>query len=129
MVFPHSSVGKESSWDAGDPSSIPRSGRSTGEGIGYPLQCSWASLVTADKEEFWSILVHWFLKCQCSLCHLLFGHFKFILIHGPNIPGSYTILFFTVSDLVISFGSIFSHSVDCLLVFWMFPFLCKCFSV
>ena len=27
------------------PSSIPRSGRSTGEGIGYPLQYSWASLV------------------------------------------------------------------------------------
>ena len=31
--------------NAGDPSWIPVSGRSTGEGIGYPLQCSWASLV------------------------------------------------------------------------------------
>ena len=30
---------------AGDPSSILGSGRSTGEGIGYPLQYSWASLV------------------------------------------------------------------------------------
>ena len=29
----------------GDPSSIPGSGRSPGEGIGYPLQCSWVSLV------------------------------------------------------------------------------------
>ena len=29
----------------GDPSLIPGSGRSVGEGIGYPLQCSWASLV------------------------------------------------------------------------------------
>ena len=29
----------------GDPGSIPGSGRSTGEGIGYPLQYSWASLV------------------------------------------------------------------------------------
>ena len=28
-----------------DPGSIPGSGRSSGEGIGYPLQCSWASLV------------------------------------------------------------------------------------
>ena len=43
--FPHSSVGKESACNAGDPGSIPGSGRSTGEGIGYPLQYSWASLV------------------------------------------------------------------------------------
>ena len=45
MGFPHSSVGKESTCNAGDPSSIPGSGRSTGEGIGYPLQYSWASPV------------------------------------------------------------------------------------
>ena len=43
--FPGSSVGKESTCNAGDPSSIPGSGRSPGEGIGYPLQYSWASLV------------------------------------------------------------------------------------
>ena len=44
--FPHSSVGKESTCNAGDLGLIPGSGRSTGEGIGYPLQDSWASLVT-----------------------------------------------------------------------------------
>ena len=43
--FPGSSVGKESACNAGDPGSIPGSGRSPGEGMGYPLQCSWASLV------------------------------------------------------------------------------------
>ena len=43
--FPDSSVGKESTCNAGDPDSIPGSGRSPGEGIGYPLQYSWASLV------------------------------------------------------------------------------------
>ena len=43
--FPHSSVGKESAYNAGDPGSIPWSGRSPGEGIGYPLEYSWASLV------------------------------------------------------------------------------------
>ena len=43
--FPDSSVGKESSWNVGDPHSIPGLGRSTGEEIGYPLQYSWASLV------------------------------------------------------------------------------------
>ena len=43
--FPHSSVGKESAYNAGDPGSIPGLGRSAGEGIGYPLQYSQASLV------------------------------------------------------------------------------------
>ena len=45
MGFPDSSVGTESSCNAGDPSSIPGSGRSVGKGIGYPLQYSWVSLV------------------------------------------------------------------------------------
>ena len=44
-TFPDSSVGKESACNAGDLSSIPGSETSTGEGIGYPLQYSWASLV------------------------------------------------------------------------------------
>ena len=43
--FPGSSAGKESTCNTGDPSSIPGSGRSAGEGLGYPLQYSWASLV------------------------------------------------------------------------------------
>ena len=43
--FPDSSVGKESACNAGDPGLIPGLGRSAGEGIGYPLQYSWASLV------------------------------------------------------------------------------------
>ena len=45
MGFPDSSAGKESACNAGDPSSIPGLGRSTGERIGYPFQYSWASLV------------------------------------------------------------------------------------
>ena len=46
MGFPHSSVSKESAGNAGDPGlRIPGFGRSAGEGIGYPLQYSWASLV------------------------------------------------------------------------------------
>ena len=43
--FPDSSVGKESTCNAGDPGLIPGSGRSPGAGIGYPLQYSWACLV------------------------------------------------------------------------------------
>ena len=45
LAFPDSSVGKESSSSAGDPGLIPGLVRSFGEGKGYPLQYSWASLV------------------------------------------------------------------------------------
>ena len=43
--FPGSSAGKESTCNVGDPSLIPGLGRSAGEGIGYPLYYSWASLL------------------------------------------------------------------------------------
>ena len=42
--FLGSSAGKESACNAGNPSLIPGSGRSPREGIGYPLQYSWASV-------------------------------------------------------------------------------------
>ena len=45
LGFPDSSVGKESACNARDPGLIPGSGRFAGEGIGYPLQCCWVSLV------------------------------------------------------------------------------------
>ena len=63
--FPHSSVGKETTCNAGDPSLIPRSGRSAGEGIGYPLQYSWASLVAqlvnnpSAMQETWDQSLGW----------------------------------------------------------------------
>ena len=44
-VFPDRSVGKKSACNAGDPGSIPGLGRCPGEGIGYTLQYTWASLV------------------------------------------------------------------------------------
>ena len=43
--FPGNSARKESSCTVGDPGYIPGSGRSAEEGIGYPFQYSWASLV------------------------------------------------------------------------------------
>ena len=45
MFLGASSAGKESACNAEDPSLIPGLGRPAGEGIGYPLQYSWASLV------------------------------------------------------------------------------------
>ena len=43
--FPGSLAGKESACNAGNAGLIPGLGRSPGEGIGYPLQYPWASLV------------------------------------------------------------------------------------
>ena len=45
MGFPHNLVGKESTCNGGDPGSIPGLGRSAGDGIGYPLQYFWATLM------------------------------------------------------------------------------------
>ena len=57
---------------------------------------------------------------EAGPCHLLFDHFQFILIHGPNIPGSYAILFFTASD----FTSITSHIHNCVLfLLWLRLFI------
>ena len=63
--FLDSSAGKESTCNAGDPSLIPRSGRSPGEGIGYPLQDSWAFQVVqmvknlAAMKEIWVRSLGW----------------------------------------------------------------------
>ena len=63
--FPYSSVGKESACNAGDPSSIRGSERSVGEGIGYPLQYPWASLVAQlvknlpEMREIWVQSLGW----------------------------------------------------------------------
>ena len=59
MGFPGSSASKESACNAGDPSSIPESGRSPGEGIGCPLQYSWASLVVQTVKNPPAMLETW----------------------------------------------------------------------
>ena len=56
MGFPHSSVGKEYACNAGDPGSIPRSGRSPGEGNGNPLQYS--CLENPMDRVAWQATVH-----------------------------------------------------------------------
>ena len=44
--------------------------------------------------DFWNIDVHF--------CHLLLDHIQFTLIHGPNVPSSYAILFFTALDFTFT---------------------------
>ena len=57
--LPCSSAGKEFTCNAGDPSSTPRLGRSPGEGIGYPLQYSWASLVAQRVKKLPAVWETW----------------------------------------------------------------------
>ena len=59
LGFPHSSVGKESTCDAGDPGSIPWLGRTTGEGVDYPFQYSRASLVAQLVKNMPAIQETW----------------------------------------------------------------------
>ena len=42
------------------------------------------------------------LDVDVQSCHLLLDEVQFTLIHGPNIPGSYEILFFTASDFTFT---------------------------
>ena len=70
MGFPDSSVGKESACYAGDPGLIPGSGRSTVEGIGYPLQYS-------GLENSMDCIVHEFANSWTQLSDFLF-HLKVI---------------------------------------------------
>ena len=55
----YSSAGKQSTCNAGDPSSIPGLERFPGEGIRYPLQYSWASLVAQTVRNLPTIQETW----------------------------------------------------------------------
>ena len=77
-----------------------------------------------SSELNWPIPVHFSsLIPKTSMfhsCYLLFDHFQFTLIHGPNIPGSYAIFFFTASDFI----SITSHIHNCVLFsLWLSLFI------
>ena len=66
--FPDSSVGKESACNAGDPGSIPRSGRPAGEEIGYPLQYSCLEN-SIDRVAWWATF-HGVMKSQTLVSDL-----------------------------------------------------------
>ena len=65
MGFPGSSAGTESACNAGEPGSIPGSGRSPGEGIGYPLQYS--CLESSMDRGAWKAAVHGVTKSRTQL--------------------------------------------------------------
>ena len=57
--FAGSSAAEESAYNSGDPNLIPGSGRSAGEGIGYPFQYSWVSLVAQLVKNLPSLWETW----------------------------------------------------------------------
>jgi len=65
MDFPGGSDSKESTFSAGDPGSIPGSGRSPGEENGYPLQYS--CLENSMDRGAWWATVHGVTKSQTQL--------------------------------------------------------------
>ena len=73
--FPHSLVGKESACNAGDSVWILGSGRSPGEGIGYPLQYS-------GLENSMDCIVHGVTKSRTRLIDL---HFHFNTEKALNV--------------------------------------------
>ena len=72
--LPDISVGKESASNVGDLGSIPRLGRSPGEGKGYPLQCS-------GLENSMDCTVHRVTKTQTQLSDF---HFTERLLNYPG---------------------------------------------
>ena len=57
--FPGGSDGKASAYNAGDPGSVPGSGRSPGEANGNPLQYSWTSLVAQTVKHLSTMRETW----------------------------------------------------------------------
>ena len=86
MGFPHSSFGKESTCNAGDPGSIPASGRSAGGGIGSPLQYSSASL--AGKESACNAED---LGCEDPLEDGKATHSSILAWKNPTVHGSHRV--------------------------------------
>ena len=66
-----SSAGKESACNGGDPGLIPGLGRFPGEGIVYPLQYSWASLVAQMLKNPPAMQILWRRAGQPSPVFLL----------------------------------------------------------
>ena len=84
--IPDSSVGKESTCNAGDSSSIPGSGRSAGEGIGYPHQYSWSSLVAQlvkNQPAMWETWVGKIPWRREQLSTLVFWPGEFHGVYSP----------------------------------------------
>ena len=78
MGFPGSLAGKEFACSVRDPSLIPGSGRSPGEGISHPLQYS-------GLENSMDCIVHGIAKSQTQLSDFHFHMYIYIYIYKQNV--------------------------------------------
>ena len=78
----YSSAGKESARKAGDPGSIPGSGRSPGKGKYFPLPGvgSTTHSSTLAWRIPWTVIVHGVTKSQTQLSHFHFHFFQSVLV-------------------------------------------------
>ena len=97
LGFPDSSVGKECTCNAEDSSLIPRSGRSAGEGLGYPLQYS-------GLENSMDCIVHGVTKSQTRL-----SDFHFYAFFTKNSNHAFLLLI-----LVEKSSTCISHGAHCM---------------
>ena len=89
--FTGSSAGKEYVCHAGDPGSIPGSGRSPGERIGYPLQYSWASLVAQMVKNLPAMWETWVpsLGLKDPLEEGMTTHSSILALRSPMATGAW----------------------------------------
>ena len=103
-LFPGSSAGKVSACNAGDLDLIPGSGRFPGEGIGYPLQYSWASLVAQTVKNppaMWETWV-WSLCWEDPLEEGMDTHSRILAWRIPMDRGAWQAIVHGVSELDIT---------------------------
>ena len=103
--FHSSSAGKESPWNARDPSSIPGLGRSLGEGKGYSLQYS-------GLENSMDCVVHGVTKSQTWLSGFHF-HFFTTATSGRKMKGGLILLlsWSAMSELIVQGGCATAQSL------------------
>ena len=123
--FPHSSVGKESACNAGNPGSTPGSGTSTGDGIGYPLQSSWASPVAQlvkNPPAMWETWVGKIPWRRERLPTPVFwpGEFRGLSPSGCRVRHNWVTFTFTILSLQLLSG-VWLCDLTGLLCPWNFP--------
>ena len=98
--FPSGSDGKESACNSGDLDLIPESGRSSGEGIGYPLQyfCLENSM---DKRAWWAIYSPWDHKESNMTKQLTLYLFIFLFL-AKDVVQEYKCIWIILTEIKIN---------------------------